>query len=435
MPFLTQTSVEPITPHARMTDNAPASSPCTVDIVSDAETLDRLQDEWKTLFETSPTASPPLRWDWVRKWWRIFGPVYGDQGRGLRIITVRRGGALVGVLPLYLRGKRRSVFAPRRLGFISTGLEQFEETCTEYLDLLHAPGEEQACCQALAHALACSPHLRCDELLLSELSENSPLRSLSGLLADGQRRVLERSPDVCHLFDMTGGFEAYLNRLSHENRRQARKMLREVDREGLRFDVAQDAAQARSFFAQMVELHRQRWTAVGEQGSFAPRHAEFHSTLAELLVPRGEAILARLAKDEKPLTVVFGYRVREKLHCYQQGVAAGIGRVRSPGTACWLLLMQRLAGEGVTVFDHLRGATAFKERFGTGTAPLTEIHIIRPSMRLLISGVSNWLRRGARRAWRTLPTMFGLHAARSDHVPASKNDAAINNRADEEVGA
>ncbi len=33
------------------------------------------------LFEVAPTASPPLRWEWVREWWRIYGPVYGDCGQ------------------------------------------------------------------------------------------------------------------------------------------------------------------------------------------------------------------------------------------------------------------------------------------------------------------------------------------------------------------
>jgi CelD/BcsL family acetyltransferase involved in cellulose biosynthesis len=269
--------------------------------------------------------------------------------------------------------------------------------------------------------------------LLSELSESSPLLALRDLLADRKRRVLVQSPDVCHLFDMTGGFEAYLNRLSHENRRQARKMLREVEREGLRLEVAEDAVQAQSFFGEMVELHRQRWTAVGKQGSFAPRHAEFHSNLAALLVPRGDAVIARLSKDDKALAVVFGYRVGEKLHCYQQGVALGIGRVRSPGTACWLLLMQRLASEGVTVFDHLRGTTAFKERFGTGTAPLAEIHVIRPSLRWSTARATDWLQRGARKVWRTLPTVFNLRGSR--FRPASNNPLPSNNRVDEEVGA
>jgi CelD/BcsL family acetyltransferase involved in cellulose biosynthesis len=301
------------------------------------------------------------------------------------------------------------MFAVRRLGFISTGLDEFEETCTEYLDLLHAPHEQHECCQRLAHALLHSSDLRCDELLLSELAEGSPLLTLCTLLGEGNRRVVQRSPGVCYLFDMAGGFEAYLNRLSHENRRQARKTLNRVDREGMRFEVAKDGDQARYFFGQMVELHRQRWTAVGKNGSFAPRHAAFHSTLAEILAPRGEAILARLSKNDNPYAVVFGYRVRAKLHCYQQGVTQRIGCVRSPGTACWLLLMRHLASQGITCFDQLKGSSGFKEQFGTGTSSVAEICVTRPSLRLFISRASHWPQRAIQKAMR-LTQRSAVHA-------------------------
>jgi CelD/BcsL family acetyltransferase involved in cellulose biosynthesis len=374
------------------------AAPCTLNIVSSAQEFDNLEAEWKAVFKTSPTASPPLRWEWVRQWWRIFGRDYGDHGRGLRIITIRRGTRLIGVLPLYMRRKRRSIWAARRLAFVTTGLDEFEETCAEYLDLLHSPGEEAECLEALGPALLRLPQLRCDELVLADLAESSPLLALPGYLETHSRYCQVLRPAVCHLFDMSGGFEAYLNRLSHENRRQARKMLREVEREGMQFEVAKDVEQARLFFTQMVQLHRQRWIAAGKPGSFAPRHAEFHGTLAELLLPRREAVLARLSSGGNPNAVVFGYRVKETLYCYQQGVTAGTGRVRSAGTASWLLLMRHLADEGVDLFDHQRGTSVFKERFGTGTRPLAEIHFARPGLRTIASRIAARTRRAARKA-------------------------------------
>jgi CelD/BcsL family acetyltransferase involved in cellulose biosynthesis len=193
-----------------------------------------------------------------------------------------------------------------------------------------------------------------------------------------------------------------LNRLSHENRRQARKMLREVQREAMEFEIARDGAQARVFFGQMVQLHRQRWTAAGKPGSFAPRHSAFHAKLAELLAPRGEAVIARMARGHDPLAVVFGYRVGETLYCYQQGVTQGIGRVRSPGTAAWLLLMRTLADDGVNLFDHQRGTSTFKLRFGTGTRPLAELRATWPSARLLVSRAAEWTWRAAHKMLRSL---------------------------------
>jgi CelD/BcsL family acetyltransferase involved in cellulose biosynthesis len=374
--------------------------PCMVDVIRDLVALDDLRGDWDELFATSPAAAPPLRWEWVRTWWQVYGPHYGDHGRGLRILTVRCGPRVIGILPLYLGRKGKGPFAPRRLGFISTGALEFEETCTEYLSLLHAPGQEGPCLQALAAVLS-QPHVLCwDELHLSELPAASPLLGLATSCNGRFVRVQAGTPGVCHLFSMAEGFEGYLKLLSHENRRQARKMLRDLEADGMEFEVAGDAQRLQQFFDQMIELHRQRWTAVGKPGSFAPRHAEFHRKTAELLLGRGEAVIARLSQAGRPLAVVFGYRSRDRLHCYQQGVAPGVGRLRSPGTAAWLLLMRHQAERGITLFDHLRGMSTFKERFATGQGKVDELRIVRVGWRTVTASAMGWLHRAARRVLR-----------------------------------
>ncbi|HTE17628.1 MAG TPA: hypothetical protein VK689_04515, partial [Armatimonadota bacterium] len=114
-------------------------------VVSDEREWDALEGEWNELFDASPTASPPLRFEWLREWWRLFGPVYGDRGSGLRVYTVRRESQLIGALPLYVGASSRLPMAPRRLGFLSTGEAEAEETCATYLDLLHLPGAAAEC--------------------------------------------------------------------------------------------------------------------------------------------------------------------------------------------------------------------------------------------------------------------------------------------------
>jgi hypothetical protein len=122
-----------------------------VDVLDDVASWDALEMEWGELFEASPTASPPLRWEWLRQWWRVYGPVY--EGRGLRIVTVRRGGHLIGALPLYLHIGHRSPVGAHYLGFLSTGESRSGATWPEYLDLLHAPGEARTCLDAMLPAL------------------------------------------------------------------------------------------------------------------------------------------------------------------------------------------------------------------------------------------------------------------------------------------
>src|SRR5262249_52417680 len=121
--------------------------------------------------------------------------------------------------------------------------------------------------------------------------------------------------------------------------------------------------------------------------------------LAHALVPRGDALLARLALNGEPFAVAYGHRVRQTYHCFQRGVSLRTQPVRSPGTAVLLLVMAHLAEHGVTCYDHLMGANPFKERFSTGQQQLVRLCATWPTFRSLASLVAGWARRGARKAF------------------------------------
>ncbi len=229
----------------------------------------------------------------------------------------------------------------------------------------------------------------------------------------------ETSGDPCYLFDISGEFEAYLGRLSHKNRQQARKLLRAVDQAGMTFELANDAEMIDQYFDQMVALYKQRWTAVGKTGSFAPRHAEFHRSMAHRLAPTGAVVLARLELERTPFAVVYGHRVREKVYCFQQGVAPESNVLRSPGTVAWLVLMWTMAEQGVTLFDQLSGASGFKERFATGVHPLTEMRIVKPTFRYLATRMGDLVRRATAKAAQLIKGSLPGGRPLPETVPAS----------------
>src|SRR5688572_21750854 len=92
-----------------------------VRVVREQSEWESLRGEWATLFDSSPTASPPLHFDWLTGWWRIYGPAYGSAGNGLAVILVRRGSRLIGALPLYQSVIGGPFLGRRRLGFLSSG--------------------------------------------------------------------------------------------------------------------------------------------------------------------------------------------------------------------------------------------------------------------------------------------------------------------------
>ena len=170
--------------------------------------------------------------------------------------------------------------------------------------------------------------------------------------------------------DLSGGFEAYLRRLSANARMHARQMLRAVESTGIRFEVASTPSDAAQFFDQLVRLHQARWNSSGRPGCFsAHRFTEFHRTLAELWVPTGKAILARLARDGESLVMLYGFINGTKYDEYQSGWDPNVdlraaGRVKSPGIAVHLALMRYLADRGIRGYDFLRGSSEYKRPVG-----------------------------------------------------------------------
>jgi CelD/BcsL family acetyltransferase involved in cellulose biosynthesis len=367
-------------------------------VVSTTDELARMKEQWCELFAISPTASPPLRFEWVWRWWAVYGQAYGKKGRGLRVIAFWSGEKLVGVLPLFESSSSPPLVGMRRLQFISTGAAEFEETCAEYLNLLHAPQEDSACMDALANLLQ-SDAIAWDELHLLDMPETSPLLSLTERIGKG-RQVKMESAGISYISDLAGGMENFIAALSMTTRRKGRKMLKQLSGGQGKLEVAQTAEQAGEFFDQMVQVHRKRWQSAGRTGSFAPRHAEFHRGIAVELAPRGEVMVARLMHNGEVLALTYGHRVGPRYDGYQVGVNMQSKVFTSPGSAMHLALMEYLAERGVTSYDHLKGFNRFKQDYAKTLVNLVDLTITKPNLRVRAHRMSDLCARVARKLLR-----------------------------------
>lgn len=360
---------------------SPANAPLDVAVLRDRAAWDRIAREWDALHAVSKVASPPLSREWMAAWWDVYGETLSDGAAALRLVTVRRDGALIGLLPLYARRPDLPLLGYRRLGFLSTGEDEIEETCPDYLECLSAPGEEQACARAVRGFLVAAPFVW-HRLDLLDVRLGSALLDAGGWPASFHAFTEERGS--CPSAHIEGGIDAWLARLPSRKREQPRRGLREVERSGASFEVA-GPEEIDAFFDQLVQLHQQRWTSAGEPGCFAaPRFTNFHRRLAHAFVPDGRAVLARLTLDGRALAVLYGFVARERFHFYQSGAAAAADpRIKSPGVAAHVLLMRHLADRGVAYYDFLRGSAAYKERLATDDTPLGALHVERIGLRAL----------------------------------------------------
>lgn len=367
----------------------------TVRVIKSEQAWDEIQSDWNALHAASPAASPPLDFAWLRNWWRVYKSALSSAS--LRVITVWRDATLIGALPLYVHGRQLEL---RHLRFISTGEAEFEEVCPDYLNLLTYPGEEANCARAAWSEIA---RMRWDHAEFLNLDARSPLISHVRSLPAG----------ACPQADLSGGFDAYLQRLSANGRQQARRLLRDGERAGARFEIV-PPRQLASAFADLMNLHQERWTSEGKPGVFAARRfIEFHRGLANAWLPAGRAILARLFLDAEPIAVLYGFVTGSKFDFYQSGIQIDpAGPLRSPGTLAHLLLMKALSERGVTTYDFLRGSSEYKKRLATGEHQLATIELWRPTPR-----VATW--RTARSLARLTRAGFRL-VRRAGHPPASR---------------
>lgn len=366
--------------------------PLTVRVIEEAAAWDAIRHDWDVLHSISPTASTALDFTWLRQWWRVYGPVYGADG--LRIVTLWHGRRLAGALPLYLSRAPGRMVAVRCLRFISTGEAEFEETCADYLDLLHEPGDEEACTRLAWSAIDA---MGWDTLSLMDMSERTPLlRWRDQLPARRRFKVVPRGS--CPIARIDAGFEAYLQQLSSKARMRARQEIRKVEGTGAVFELATQA-DADIYFEDLIRVHQERWTADGQPGCFAaPRFTEFHRHLVREWVGSGRAILGRLSHRGHACAMLYGFVTGDKFDLYQLGTRSVEGGViHSPGMAANLLLMALLGEKGVARYDFLRGATKFKKSLTSEQCSLISLECRRPTPRAQLELIELQLRRVVRK--------------------------------------
>jgi CelD/BcsL family acetyltransferase involved in cellulose biosynthesis len=363
-------------------------------VLLDERDWDAIRAEWDALHAASPAASSALDFTWLRNWWRVYAPTL--RAHSLRVVVIRRGTELIGAIPLYLRRERGGPLGLRCLGFVSTGEAEFEETCPDYLNLLCLPGEEALCAERAWRAIE---SLAWDKLELLDVPADAALLGSTRAPANLQRFARGK----CPIADLSGGFDAYLARLSPNSRQQVRRLLREGERAGVRLELI-GIAQTASAIDDLVRLHQARWTAAGKPGVFAaPRFLHFHRELIGQQLPLDRVALARFWLGDEPFAVIYGFISGDKFEFYQSGIRHDVGdALQSPGNLAHLLLMRTLAGRGITAYDFLRGSASYKQRLATRAVDLMGAQVWRPTLRAAAYRSLRFAGRVVRRGWRLM---------------------------------
>ena len=367
---------------------AQARAPAPALTVAVRDRLDAVdRGEWEA-FLAAAGAEICFAPDWQEAWWAHYGASFAPSRR-LRLIEVREGAALVGLLPFCVE----TLMA----GPIPVRLARPAGTDPNFavMALPLAEGREEP---VLAAAFARLAAEGCDALAFAPLSERSPhLAALRAALAAAPdwEIAADAQAGAHTLMTLPDSFDAFFAALSKSRRREHRRDLRKLTEAAPLTSRSSTPETVEARFAAFVALHAAQWRAAGKGGHYADwsRAEAFHGELLRRLAPSGRAHVDEQFAGEELLSSQLRFTQGPKALWWlnARSIAPrfeglGVGRIG---------LVERvgeLIEAGVRLVDAGAGEYDYKLSYGGELVPLRRIVAARatPAGRLKARALAAW---------------------------------------------
>ncbi len=304
-------------------------------LISDDAGFRALLPEWDALWHRA--GSPPFQSPaWQVPWWDAFGT--GQP----RVATLRAGGALAGMLPLYVLDEG----AERKLLPIGVGLSDY---CDALLDpALPAFAIDVLLRTALAGADAVT------SCALPDLPPDSALRRAACPPA-WREAAMPQTP--CPVLTLGGALPAGMVRNIRQSRHRAER------RGGWSATVAA-AEQAPAAWQCLVGMHQRRWAASGAGGVLSdPAVQAFHAAAIPALSASGILRLHVLHIGSRVAAIYHTMAAPGRLLFYLSGFEAAEAAA-SPGTLLLGHIVEQAVRDGTRELHFLRGGESYKYAWG-----------------------------------------------------------------------
>ncbi|MBV9538229.1 MAG: GNAT family N-acetyltransferase, partial [Acidisphaera sp.] len=266
----------------------------TVAIACNDAELNALVPEWDSLWRRagmSPFQSPA----WLLPWWRQF------RTDAPRIVVLRRGGTLAGLLPLYLLVEGNE----RKLLPLGVGI-------TDYHDVLVDQDDDDKGTTMLLHAALKQAH---DEGVTSCVLPDLPMDAiLRRIRVPSGWRESPMPETTCPVLELCDALEttvpARMARKIRQNRHRATRL-------GGWTSESATGTDALALWDDLLRFHGERWAAGGVLGS--PLVRAFHRDAIPRLSADGSLRFEALRLRGRVAAVYYTLRVRDRLLFYLSG--------------------------------------------------------------------------------------------------------------------
>ena len=306
-----------------------------------------LEEEWEDLYRNAALATPFQSWAWLYSWWEFYGKSYE-----LRMVTIRDGDLLIGLMPLML--ERRGGFG--RLLFVGTGL-------TDHQDILVREGWEGQVFAAGVRALR-----QIDGWQVADLQQLRPGAVAWGIFegwAGPRTRVWQ---DNFPVIDVRPWDELLMS-LSKNLRSTVRRTLRRAEADGVRCELA-GADEVERASHRWIALHREAWWGRDIASEHLTRRFESHlETAACRMTVRGLGGISEFWRDGEVIISHFLVFGRDFVAEHLPGARQDALQRYQLSSLCIWNAMNIARGRTSSYLDLLRGEEEYKLRWSSRVVP------------------------------------------------------------------
>ncbi len=320
-----------------------------------AEPIETLRGEWAALHRTVPGATAFAYPAWHEAWLRHLGasvfPIF---------LALRREEALIGVLPLTVKGREARVLGDPNL--------------SDHAGLLVRAGDEQASMIALVEWLM-------EDLVRSfeawGLPAGSPLHAALFAAADHYGwDATEEHEAVTPILELPAVWEAYLGSLAKKHRHELRRKIRNLERAGdVGFESATTAEEVRGVVDGLIEMMRE--SREDKRAFLTPPIEAFFRDLASELSALGLTRISTLTLDGRAVARVLTIENDSRTMLYNSGFDPEFAAL-SAGLVSKVYVVREAIERGHGAVDFLRGDEEYKRHLGGEPKAIVTVRLSAP---------------------------------------------------------
>ncbi len=322
-------------------------------VVTDAEGLHALRDEWTDLLLHSQHPNVFLSWEWMTAWMQT----RGHHGTPYLLLLRRaEDGLLTGLTPLFCISSRNPL-GLRNITFMGTGVG------ADHFAFIARRGAERAVYEEIVGYLLSSPAW--DVLDFSRMEEGHAAHVVAAVSkwGAGAFTCVPTPADLCPFVPLPRTWDDYVRVIGRSNRAEMARQWRRLREQGqVVIQRVQTFAELEQAWDILLRLHQTRTDAVGGRSAFlaAPTRA-FHERFLRVALECGWLRFYLLRVDGRGVAANYCVSMGGRVSGLQTSFDEAWGRY-GVGTLLMGHALQEAVAEGASEFDLLRGAETYKQQ-------------------------------------------------------------------------